>query len=455
MKDIMNKPQPSPPVNYYFVLMTLIGLLVGGGLTFIFSESFTASLPQKSLIAITCNLLWAVIYTLKNHHKSVLNIKEILGVMAVLVLVGIISYYQISSWDSFSFPFSAFIIWSITFALVYKVAETFHAPDEKSFVFHNGTEQRIAFHDLPKKQISKDYFAFHIDNDGLDPQVIFNVEITGAKYFIQVKQISHADQFNRYLLQNDVIVKQLGNAIEGVALMEMQYKESIAYYQIVDDLNSPQPELLSSIDIALLDNSDDLNLRVEQSLLQMFAEFEPQKVEKINAGNYQAMFKFYAFVKKLKRRENRSIDYLSFYHGKFEISNSEYVELYNCNLHSSLISWINKDGLIRTDYVDEEEKVLTESERKSLQTVIGLPFTSSRLLDIQIIRVAEGSSNVQLYLTFAELCNDEPTGKENSLSLSVKGKDLMISSEPLDARELLSIDEYFNLKSLVQFYSAD
>jgi hypothetical protein len=447
----MNKSQPSPPVNYYFALMTLLGLLVGGGLTFIFSESFIVSLPQNSLIAIICSLLWAGAYSLKNYQKSVFNLKEILGVIAVLLLVGIISYSQFSAGNSFSF--SSCVIWSVTFAFVYMVTGTVHVCDEKSFVFHNGSEQRIAFHDLPKKRISKDHFAFHIDNDGLDPQVIFNVEITGAKYLIQVKQIGNAEQFERYLLENDVTVKQLGNAIAGVALMEMQYKEGKAYYQIVaDHLNSSPSEILSSIDIALLDNSDDLNLQVEQVLLQMFAESKPHQVEKINIENYQAMFKFHAFVEKLKRRENRSIDYLSFYHGKFEISNSEYVELYNCNLHTSLISWINQDGLIRTDYVDEEEKVLTASERKSLQTIIGLPFTSSRLLNIQIIRASAGTPDIQLYLTFAELSDDEPTGKESSLSLSVKGKDLILSSEPLDAGELLSIGEYFNSKIQVPFY---
>lgn len=448
----MNKSLNLPSANYSLTLVTLAGLFVGSVLTFLFSEAFSTNLPQTLLVALIFSLCWVIFYIIKNYGESHLGNRKISIALSLLLLAGALIWYLFPHLllNFFSIPLSAFVIWPAAFTLVYKVAESLNEPEEDHFVFHNGAQPRPAFHDLPKVKISKEQIAFHIDNDGLDPQIIFNVEKTGASHLIQVQDICAADQFSRYLLNHEVTVKELGIAIEGVVLMEMQFNGLKAYYQIVDALDFSEQRPLSSIDIALLENSDDLNERIEKTLADMFKNHSPLSAQKTNVINYQAMLKFYTYVKRLKNKENSSLDYLSTCEGTLEICNSSYVELYNCNLQSTLTSWVNQNGLIRTDRADDE--LPSEGDTRLQLNKIKLHFADCCLTDIQLIKSIPNNGSIKLHLTLTELNDGELTDNHSTLNLLMEDKNITVSTETISSEDLISVAQYFEQKTLQRLF---
>lgn len=305
-------------------------------------------------------------------------------------------------------------------------------------------------------QVSKPVMdtPFLIDEDGLDPSIVFNVEKTGAGIVILIEEIYQDNNLQDYLQKHQIDVKLIGSPIEGVRLMEMQYKGLQGYYRVTDNYHSSYSNPTCNIDFAFLLDTEVLRLQVEKAILQMLDAHPPASVKKLNAKNYQAMFKFYTYVNRLGCAENRSVDHLCFYHGTFEISNSSYVELYNCNLKSSLTSWVNKDGLIRTDYIDEEEDELSASDKEALQTTIGLPFAKCRLIGIKLVALPEDSLSVKLHLSFAELIDDEPTGKNDSLAIVMQDKNILISRDEEETNSFVTVSEYFDEKTIIPFYPA-
>ncbi len=442
----MNKSLNLPQNNYSFALITLAGLIVGSILTFLFSEAFSTNLSQTLLLALIFSLFWLAFFNIKNYRESPLRNRKRYSAAFWSLLAGLLIYYVLPQSNGFAIPLSAIVIWPAAFTLVYKIAEHLQTPKEDKFVFHNGAEPRPTFRDLPKKQISKEEIAFHIDNDGLDPQIIFNVEKTGASHLIQIKDSSNADQFSHYLLKRNVIVKELGIPIEGVILMEIQFNGLKAYYQIVDDLNVTESQQLSSIDIALLENSDDLNQHIEAAISEMFKVSSPESAQKINVINYQAMLKFHMYVKRLKDKENSSLDYLSTCEGTLEICNSSYVELYNCNLQSTLTSWVNQNGLIRTDRADSQLNI--EDDEPLRLNKIKLHFADCCLTDIQLLKNTLENASIKLHLTLTELNDGELTDNNSTLNLLMSDKSITVSTEAVDEEDLISVAQYFKQKTL-------
>ena len=442
----MNKSLNLPQNNYSFALITLAGLIVGSILTFLFSEAFSTNLSQTLLLALIFSLFWLAFFNIKNYRESPLRNRKRYSAAFWSLLAGLLIYYVLPQFNGFAIPLSAIVIWPAAFTLVYKIAEHLQTPKEDKFVFHNGAEPRPTFRDLPKKQISKEEIAFHIDNDGLDPQIIFNVEKTGASHLIQIKDSSNADQFSHYLLKRNVIVKELGIPIEGVILMEIQFNGLKAYYQIVDDLNVTESQQLSSIDIALLENSDDLNQHIEAAISEMFKVSSPESAQKINVINYQAMLKFHMYVKRLKDKENSSLDYLSTCEGTLEICNSSYVELYNCNLQSTLTSWVNQNGLIRTDRADSQLNI--EDDEPLRLNKIKLHFADCCLTDIQLLKNTLENASIKLHLTLTELSDGELTDNNSTLNLLMSDKSITVSTEAVDEEDLISVAQYFKQKTL-------
>jgi len=259
----MNEPLQEP-TNYNLTLMTLFGVLSGVGLTFLFQDVFTVSLTKALLIAVASSLIWLLFYLIKNYQESVIQAKEVFALLAVFVISGASIWYKMPPLVDFTIPWQLFLIWPISFGLVYKIEAALMAPEGDVDVFHkgtiqHGTDQRIAFHNLPKKQILNEEVAFHIENDGLDLQIIFNIEKTGAPVLIKVDQISDDARFKDYLLKQGITVNELGRVIDGAMLIEIELDESVAYYQVVENFSYGEPELLPAINLYR-----DLNQVVEQ-----------------------------------------------------------------------------------------------------------------------------------------------------------------------------------------------
>lgn len=448
MKHIMTKPLNEAQANYGLILTTFASLILGSLLTLLFSDAFSNDLPQTLLIALIFSLLWLTFYNIKNYHQSSVVKGKKYSVLLLLPITGGLIWYLLSQFNGYSVPLSAIVIWPAAFILVYQVAESLGAPEDDKFVFHNGAEPRTEFNNLHKVKISKEQIAFHIDNDGLDPQIIFNVEKTGASHLITIHGANAADKFSDYLSGQKVIIEALGIPIEGVVLMEMQFNGSKGYYQIVDDLDSPESKPLCSIDIALLENSDQLNQRVETAITEMLKAHTPLSAKKIDVVNYQSMLKFHMYVKRLKDKENGSLDYLSTCEGTLEICNSSYVELYNCNLQSTLTSWVNQNGLIRTDRADDE--LQAEENGKPQLNKIKLHFADCCLTDIQLIKNKEDNNNscIKLHLTLTELNDGELTDKNSTLNLRMEDKSISVSTEAIEQADLISVAQYFEQKTV-------
>ncbi|WP_369434598.1 hypothetical protein [Psychromonas sp. MME1] len=148
---------------------------------------------------------------------------------------------------------------------------------------------------------------FLIDEDGLDPSIVFNVEKTGADILILLENIKQENHFSDYLTARDISVKLIGSPIEGVNLIEMQYQGLQGYYRVTNNDLYSSDDVTCNIDVAFLHDTDVLRLQVEKALLDMFNDCRPNKVVKYNARNYQAMFKFYTYVQKLARPENQEL----------------------------------------------------------------------------------------------------------------------------------------------------
>ena len=433
------------------VYLLLASLLVAVVYSFFSSELISPLKTGVSQISIL-----AFVFALCAFALS--NLKKLLSLFLV-VIAGLLVFYIWPELAGYKLPLIAFAVWLVAFAVLYLISDYSDNKTPASFDFYKGVNQneKPNIFDDGVLNVAKptNSTPFLIDDDGLDPSIVFNVEKTGALKLIIIEDITSKNNFSDYLAKQEVTTKLLGAPINGVSLIEMKYQGLQGYYRLrSDELYSTDDEQDSgtNIDVAFLKESELLSERVEAALLDMLAEVQCKSVKKYNAKNYQAMLKFYGYVKNLQKEENRSVDQLSFYQGTFEISNSSYVELYNCNLQSTLTSWVNKDGLIRTDYLDDEETPLPPEQKEQLLTTIGLPFPECRLTDIHIILASEDGLSIKLYLTLSELKDDQLTGESKALSILMQDKSIIIKRDEVVDNSLLTIDQFFDSKTLLPFY---
>lgn len=433
------------------VYILLASLLIAVVYSFFSSELISPLKTGASQISIL-----AFVFALCSFALS--NSKKILSLFSVII-AGLLVFYIWPELAGYKYPFIAFAVWLVAFGVLYLISDYSDNKVPASFDFYKGENQneKPNIFDDGVLNVAKptNSTPFLIDDDGLDPSIVFNVEKTGALKLIIVEDITSKNNFSDYLAKQDVTTKLLGAPINGVSLIEMKHQGMQGYYRLrSDDLYSTDDEQDSdiNIDVAFLKDSELLNECIEVALLDMLAEHSSKSVKKYNAKNYQAMLKFYSYVKNLQKEENRSVDQLSFYQGTFEISNSSYVELYNCNLQSTLTSWVNKDGLIRTDYLDSEGTPLPLDQKEQLLTTISLPFPECRLTDIHIILASEDGLSIKLYLTLSELKDDQLTGESKALSILMQDKSIIIKRDEVVDNSLMTIDQFFDSKTLLPFY---
>lgn len=432
------------------VYILLTSLLISIAYTYFSSELFY---PLKTGIVQISTL--AFVFALCAFALA--SSQKILSLCSIVIAGGIVFYIwpELSGYKTILI---AFAVWFVVFAVIYLVSDYSDNKTPASFDFYNGegNEEKQNIFDDGVLNVAKptNSTPFLIDDDGLDPSIVFNVQKTGALKLILIEEIVADNNISDYLAKQEITTKILGAPINGVSLMEMKYQNQQGYYRLRSDnlyATDDDVEGVVNLDVAFLKDNEVLNERVEIALLEMLNAHSSKSVIKYNAKNYQAMFKFYNYVKNLEKEENRSVDQFSFYQGTFEISNSSYVELYNCNLQSTLTSWVNKDGLIHTDYLDEDDEPLPEDQKEQLLTTIGLPFPECRLTDIHIIS-SDDPLNIKLYITLSELKNDELTGESNALSVLMQDKSIIIKRDEVVDNRLMNIDEFFDSKTIFPFF---
>lgn len=355
--------------------------------------------------------------------------------------IGVIALFFIQI--SFLLAISIFVYlgWLLLCALLYAVANHFKHKNSTEFDFYKVAEP-LGRQERRKKQNIEERVAIHIDEDGLDPMVLFNEEKSGVESIITLSHVNESDQLSVLLGELNVDIEQQGTPIAGQTLMEISYQQEIGYYRVSEGYEAIQA------DFAFPEKTGALYEQASTAIKRLLSEHPAIKVTKINVTNYQAMQKFYHYVKRLSAPENRSVDYLSYCQGTLKICNTSYVELYDCTLQSTLTSWINQDGLIRTDNVDADL-----SGGNILQLMdIELPYPACRLIDIQIVNPELTQENaVKLYFTLAELVDDELTDRVSGLSLIMKDASISIKRDEQFDDELLSVEAYFKQKSYPAF----
>lgn len=333
----------------------------------------------------------------------------------------------------------AYGIWGATCIALYAIMSHVKAKNSSTFDFYQASGP-IEPKARRKKSNVEERLAIHIDEDGLDPMVLFNAEKSGVTCILRLTKLKTTKHLFDYLYDLNISVEQQGSPIDGQTLMEINYQQEKGYYRLTD--NSPH-ELL---DFAFCENSALLYAQIKLAIEQLKNDNPALCISKVNVTNYQALQKFYHYVKRLKAPENRNIDYLSYHQGTLKICNTSYVALYDCALQSTLTSWINEDGLIRTDHVDIEL-----SGDKMLRLMdIELPYAECRLADIQIVKMPD-VREVKLHLTLMELTDNTLTGNVSALTLLMGNNTIEIKSDDLESEELISVEAYFNQKSYPDF----
>ncbi|GLS89047.1 hypothetical protein GCM10007916_01140 [Psychromonas marina] len=331
-------------------------------------------------------------------------------------------------------------VWLAACTLIYAIAQHFKTKNSSTFDFYQASGP-VTPTVRRKKSNIEERVAIHIDEDGLDPMVLFNEEKSGVACILRLTELKTTKHLFDYLYDLNISVEQQGSPIDGQTLMEINYQQEKGYYRLTD--NGPR-ELL---DFAFCENSEHLYAQIKLAIEQLKNDNPALCISKVNVTNYQALQKFYHYVKRLNAPENRSIEYLSYYQGTLKICNTSYVALYDCTLQSTLTSWINQDGLIRTDNVEVE--LLGDN---MLQLVdIELPYTECRLIDIQIVKMRDVQEGVKLYLTLVELNEGKLTNNMSGLTLLMGNNSIDIKYDEVLSDELISVEAYFNQKSYPEF----
>ena len=290
-----------------------------------------------------------------------------------------------------------------------------------------------------KKYKTEERIGIYIDQDGLDPMVIFNEDKSGVVSIVKLMGLPAFNKLTEYFSELEIVSQQIGNPIESQTLLKISFSGINAYCRLTDD------DEHQMIEFAFPKNSTDIYLQVLKAIEMLIEEYPGLTVLEVDVLNYQALLKFYNYVQRLSGEENRSIEYISHYRGNLKICNSSYVELYDCTLQSTLTSWINQDGLIRTDNVD-----LQKDEQIHLVN-IDLPYEECRLVNIQLGNRDPSQLIVTLYFTFAELIDGELTDNKSGLTLVMTNDSIEIQREEVFDETFISIKEYFEQKCYSKF----
>ena len=358
----------------------------------------------------------------------------------VFLAVGLIVLFSIQMIFTLSFSNVIYLAWAALCILFYVFSNFLKTKNSSEFDFYKEAEP-LGRQERRKKTNTEERVAIYIDEDGLDPMIIFDETKSGVACILKLADIALDNKLQDYLSELYVLSEQQGHPIAGQTLMEVHYKGEVGYCRLTDDGDK------QSVDFAFMENSELLYEQVYQAINCLLSDFPALSVAKIDVNNYQAMVKFYDYVQRLSAPENRSVKYISYWEGTLKVCNSSYVALYDCTLQSTLTSWISKGGLIRTDNVDVDA-----SENSLLQLMdIDLPYEECRLVDIEIVQMAEDQDGVKLYLTLAELIEGELTENVSGLSLLMKDKSINIKHDETFTDELISVTDYFKQKSSPQF----
>jgi len=367
------------------------------------------------------------------------------GIFVILTILGLITVFSIQITLLPSLSIFAYISWALLCVVLYTLANHLKLKNSSEFDFYKVSEP-VGRQTRRKKQNIEERVAIHIDEEGLDPMIMFNEEKSGVGCILKLTGLKPKHKLSMYLSQLEITVKQEGHPIAGQTLVEMSFQGQSGYYRLSSDGK------MESVEFAFPKQTELLYEQVSQAIDLLLESNPLLPVTKIDVTNFQAMRKFYNYVQRLSAPENRSVEYLSYCQGTLKICNSSYVELYDCTLQSTLTSWINQDGLIRSDNVDEE---LAKSNVLHLMD-IELPYPECRLTNIQIVKLANPLIAVKLYLSLAELIDGAMTENVSTLTLLMKGssisikRDEQLKDEKLKD-ELISVKEYFEQKSYPKF----
>ncbi|WP_028863313.1 hypothetical protein [Psychromonas aquimarina] len=448
MTELFNRQK----VNYYLGAI-LLAFLITGAVLIMTQTAGQLVVRSVNILLLTLSLCMfsTAFYDFKIYRNSpVRNIKITTAVLWAVTAVLII-LYLIPELADYRLPLSSSLLWIFASTILHSVLNYLSERKLEKFDFYKVNEAQPESIDisevmLQKKEPTKQV----IDEDGLDPMVLFDVENSGAQEFIEIRQIDSIDKLADYLSDLDIRVEPLGTPIAGVVIMEMCFNEEKGYYRF-SDLQEFGGELGKlDIDFAFPRELQELPVLVETALRRLLKDNPGESVQKINVPNYQAMHKFYSYVQRLQRPENRSIDYLACHQGILNICNSSYVELYDCNLQSTLTSWVNDEGLIRTDQLGANG--LTKLDDKDREWFyIDLPYSECRLADIKIVKEFQDKDCIKLHFILAELIDGQLTENKSGRSLLMRGDNISIKNEELSEAELLSVADYFAEKTVHPF----
>lgn len=358
----------------------------------------------------------------------------------VILTLGFISIFLAQINLLYSVTFYTYAGWALICALSYAFVVHVKRNKGNEFDFYKVSDP-IGRQERRKKQNIEERVATHLTDDGLDPMVLFNEEKSGVACLLKLTLLKSNHNISHYLAQLAISIEQQGSPIAGQTLFSMSFQQQTGYLRLTLDGSSATAEF------AFHENKGPLYDQTSQVIYLLLEANPLVLVNKINVTNFQAMHKFYHYVQRLSAPENRSLEYLSYCQGTLKICNSSYVELYDCTLQSTLTSWVNQDGLIRTDNVDV---AIAECNVLHLMD-IGLPYPECRLTNVQIVKVANPQIAVKLYLTLAELKDGQLTDNVSGLTLLMKDSSIAIKRDEQFNDELISVTEYFEQKSYPKF----
>lgn len=364
-------------------------------------------------------------------------------IILFVMLVGLFSLHLIQ--ENFELNFSLvitlliYLSWIIVCLLAYAFSSYEKNNNSDDFDFYKATEVVTPQSTKSKKYNTEERIGISISQDGLDPMVIFNEDKSGVVNIVKVVGLPAINKIKEHFSELDIAFDQLGNPIESQTLLKLNFDKATAYCRLTDN------DEYEMVEFAFPKNSSAVYLQVLQ-VIQMLMDEQPDlKVSEINVINYQTLLKFYNYVERLNAPENRCIEYISHYQGNLKICNSSYVELFDCELQSTLTSWINRDGLIRTDNVD-----LERGEQIHLVN-LELPYDECRLVNIQMGKVDPDPVVVMLYLTLAEIIDGEVTENTSGLTLIMKDDSIEIIKDEKPEQAFISIKDYFEEKCYTEF----
>lgn len=367
--------------------------------------------------------------------KPILNLNL---VIIPVMLLGLLSLFLIQINHIIDVSLVIYLSWILVCLLA--CAFVSHEKNNSSdFDFYKAKASATPETSENKKYKTEDRIGIYIDQDGLDPMVIFNEDKSGVVSIVKLMGLPATNKLTEYSSELEITTQQLGNPIESQTLLKLSFNGVNAYCRLTDDDDHQM------IEFAFPKDSTDIYLQVLKAIEMLIEEYPGLTVLEVDVLNYQALLKFYNYVQRLSGEENRSIEYISHYRGNLKICNSSYVELYDCTLQSTLTSWINQDGLIRTDNVD-----LQKDEQIHLVN-IDLPYEQCRLVNIQLGNTESSELVVMLYFTFAELIDGELTDNRSGFTLVMTNDSIEIKRDEVSNEAFISIKEYFEQKCYSKF----